>query len=80
MEQGVVTDSAYPHWAWLQQQLASTAAAHCVAAWSNYQYERFQGDGANSSHIRSQAFYQTGSADKLYAWGAQPYQTGKATP
>jgi hypothetical protein len=72
VEQGVASDSAYPHWAWLQPQLANTSGADCVAAWSNYQYERFLGDASNSSHVRSAGFYQTGSADRLFAWGAQP--------
>jgi hypothetical protein len=77
--QAVESGSAYPHWAWLQPQLASSTSAHCVAAWSNYQYERFLGDVANSSQVRSQTFYQTGSADKLYAWGAQPCNVRFAT-
>lgn len=72
MEQGVVTDSAYPHWAWLQPQLASTSGHHCVVAWSNYQYDRFLGDSSDSSQVRSQAFYQTASADRRFGWGAQP--------
>jgi hypothetical protein len=79
VEQGVVADSAYPHWAWLQPQLANTSGANCVAAWSNYQYERFLGDASSSAQVRSQAFYQTSSADKLFAWGAQACSARFAT-
>ncbi len=79
MLQSVETGSAYPHWAWLQPQLANSSNGHCAAAWSNYQYERFLGDASNSSHVASKAFYQTGSADKLYAWGAQPCSVRFAT-
>ncbi len=79
MEQGVASDSAYPHWAWLQPQLANTSGADCVAAWSNYQYERFLGDASDSSHVGNASFYQTGSADRLFAWGAQPCAVRFAT-
>jgi hypothetical protein len=79
VEQTVATDSAYPHWVWLQRQLANVTNADCAAAWSNYQYERFLGDSSNSSQVASQAFYQRSSADRLYAWGAQPCGSRFAT-
>jgi hypothetical protein len=72
VEQGVVSDSAYPHWAWLQPQLSSASGADCVAAWSSYQYERFLGDSTSSSQVQDARMYQTNSADRLFAWGAQP--------
>ena len=75
----MVTDSTYPHWVWLQRQLANATGADCVAAWSNYQYERFLGISSNSGQVESKGFYQTNSADKLYAWGAQACSSRFAT-
>lgn len=49
--QGVEPGSAYPHWAWLQPQLAAAPAHDCVAAWQGYQYERFLGEGDNTNQV-----------------------------
>lgn len=49
--QAVASGEAYPHWAWLQPQLAAKAGHDCVAAWSDYRYERFTGDAGNAGQV-----------------------------
>jgi hypothetical protein len=49
--QGVVGGEAWPHWAWLQPQLALRPGHDCVAAWADYRYERFLGSDGNASQV-----------------------------
>jgi hypothetical protein len=62
--QGVVSGEAWPHWAWLQPQLAVKPGHDCVAAWADYRYERFLGSDTNANQVSGEG--QPAAVPEIY--------------